>query len=142
MWRVVAIMGVIMALMITTGGFYFKWSQSKMDKLNQKMAEQEITIQSQQVAMEELTARIQTVQKLQKNYNNNVNQIRSDTDKMQGEVSHITDNANSQPRDTEKVINTFTNQMFREYETISRGDNLKPAAPAPAQKAAPAKKGK
>jgi hypothetical protein len=130
-------MGVVMALALTAGGFYFKWSQGEIAKLNRTTAEQGVTIAAQQQSMTDLTDRINTVQQLQQNYNNNVNRIRGETDTMRGQVSGFSDpgKASSQPRETEAVINQFTNGMFREYETISKGDNLpKPATPAKKKK--------
>ena len=136
MWRVVAIMGVVMVLALTAGGFYFKWSQGELAKLNQSIAEQGVTIAAQQQSMDDLTGRINTIQQLQQNYNTNVNRIRGESDTKRNEVASFTDpsKVSSQPRETEVVINQFTNGMFREYEVISKGDNLPKPVAKPAKK--------
>lgn len=129
MGKIMAIMGLIMVLMAGAGGLYFKYSQDQLAKLNQAVAKQEVTIEAQKKGIDDLTGRINQVQDAQTAYNRAVNRNRAEAEQKKDQISKITQpsQVSKQPRETEVMINDFTNSMFRDYEAISKNENLAPA---------------
>lgn len=123
MWRIYAIIGLVVLTLMGVGYGYFQWSQDKMAKLNQNIAEQGIAIAEQNDTIDSLNGRIDSVQDAYSNYNTNVNRHRESSAELAQEITDpgINNNASSQPRETEVIINTFTDNLFNQFELISRG---------------------
>lgn len=123
MWRVYAIITLIVLTLGGAGYVYFDWSQKKMAELNQNIAEKDIAIAEQDQAIGSLNGRIGSVQGAYSDYNSNVNRHRTESAEMAEEITNpeINGNASTQPRETEAVINNFTANLFNQFEMISRG---------------------
>lgn len=123
MWRIYAIITLVVLSLGGAGLVYFKWSQGEMAKLNQNIAERDIAIAEQNDTIGTLNDRIDSVQGAYTDYNTNVNRHRESSAELAQEITNpnINNNASSQPRETEAIINTFTDNLFNQFEMISRG---------------------
>lgn len=101
-----------------------------MAELNQNIAERDQTILDQNSAIDTLNNRVVSVQDAYMGYNQNVNRYRAESAQMAQEITNpeINNNASTQPRETEVLINNFTENLFNQFELISRGHTA-PVAP-------------
>lgn len=123
MWRIYAIIALVVLTLGAVGFGYFQWSQEKMAKLNQDIAERELAIAEQNDTINTLNGRIDSVQDAYANYNVNVNRHRESSNRLAQEITSpaLNENASTQPRETEALINQFTENLFNQFELISRG---------------------
>jgi hypothetical protein len=126
MWRIYAIVVIVVIVLGGLGAAYFNWSQNRMAKLNQDIAEQTIRVEEQNGIIMGLGDRINSVQGAYSDYNRNVNVIRTESSQLSQQITNpeINNNASTQPRETEVIINGFTQNMFQQFEQISRDENI------------------
>ena len=125
MWRIMIVMGLVMAMMTAAGGMYFKWSMDKFADMNTEMGVMQAEVAGAKATIELMDGRLVAIDGLNADYNEHVNIIRSETDALKNEVTGNDRAAQIaiDPRAAESSLNARINARFRELETITGGSN-------------------
>jgi type IV secretory pathway TrbF-like protein len=125
MWRIMLVMGLVMAVMGIGGGFYFKWSQDKFADMNVAMGQMEADIAGKQAQIDLMAGRMDTIDSLNANYIMQMNIVRTETERLKNEISRSERHTQiaTDPRAAEATLNARINARFDDLEAISRGEN-------------------
>jgi hypothetical protein len=125
MWRIMLVMGLVMTVMGVGSGLYFKWSQDKFADMNVAMGQMEADIAGKQAQIDLMAGRMDTIDSLNANYIQQMNIVRSETERLKNEISRSERQTqiSADPRAAEVTLNARINARFDEFEVISRGEN-------------------
>ena len=111
-----AIIGVVFVVMILGFTGYFYWSQAKIEKQGKEILAYEITVQSQQTALEQLGVDVETIKTINKELAEIERDSAAASAALADTLRKLENTANARPTLVERLINNASRDRNRCFE--------------------------
>jgi biopolymer transport protein ExbB/TolQ len=115
-------LGLFIVLLSLPVGVYAWWTQGELTNLHNQLEVQLLKVAEQDKTIEDYKKQAILNKQLSDNYNQELNKIRAQSAQLRDQIDklNLQLNAASDPRETEKLINSRFQETFKELKVLNR----------------------